>query len=136
MRTDSAFVYADLDHLLRLKKQALRFQLKETNRKAYTGQGYTKSPFKSKGLDFQEVRAYQPGDDIRQIDWRVTAKYGKPFTKLYTDEKERQVFLICDMRSRMKFASRGRFNRLLRHIRPLYYLIWRKTNRTGWDLPF
>ena len=136
MRTDSAFVYAKLDHLLRLKKQALGFKLKETNRQAYTGRGYTKSPFKSKGLDFQEVRAYQPGDDIRQIDWRVTAKYGKPFTKLYTDEKERQVFLICDMRSRMKFASRGRFKSVVAAYTAalLSYLAENKSDRLGFTV--
>lgn len=102
-------VQAEVSDLLEIKKHVARFSLRETNKKAYTGFGQSKSPFKSKGLDFQEVRVYQPGDDIRQIDWRVTAKYGKPFTKLYTMEKERQVFLICDMRSRMKFASRGAF---------------------------
>ena len=101
-------VRADFDDLLSLKRRAVLPMIK-TNKKAYTGFGETKSPFKTKGLDFQEVRAYQPGDDIRLIDWRVTAKYGKPFTKLYTDEKERQVYFICDMRTRMKFASRGAF---------------------------
>lgn len=102
-------VQADVSDLLEIKKRVARFTLRDTNKKAFVGFGQAKSPFKSKGLDFQEVRVYQPGDDIRQIDWRVTAKYGKPFTKLYTDEKERQVFLICDMRSGMKFASRGAF---------------------------
>lgn len=102
-------VQVKVNDLLYLKKQVLNSELKSINHQSYLGWGRAKSPFKSKGLDFQEVRAYQPGDDIRQIDWRVTAKYGKPFTKLYTDEKERQVFLICDMRTRMKFASRGVF---------------------------
>ncbi len=101
-------VRADFDDLLSLKKRAVSPMLK-TNRQSYVGFGETKSPFKTKGLDFQEVRAYQPGDDIRLIDWRVTAKYGKPFTKLYTDEKERQVYFICDMRTHMKFASVGAF---------------------------
>ena len=101
-------VRADFKDLLSLKKRAVVPMIK-TNRYAYTGLGETKSPFKTKGLDFQEVRAYQPGDDIRLIDWRVTAKYGKPFTKLYTDEKERQVYFVCDMRTRMKFASKGAF---------------------------
>ncbi len=101
-------VRADFDDLLSLKKRVVA-PMPKTNRAAYIGFGDTKSPFKTKGLDFQEVRAYQPGDDIRLIDWRVTAKYGKPFTKLYTDEKDRQVYFICDMRTRMKFASDGAF---------------------------
>ncbi len=136
MHFDSPTVSATLDDLLRLKKQAQRFELKETNRQAYLGWGQTKSPFKSKGLDFQEVRTYQPGDDIRQIDWRVTAKYGKPFTKLYTDEKERQVFLICDMRTRMKFASRGRFKSIVCAYATtlLAYLAANKSDRLGFTI--
>ncbi len=105
-------VYADLNDLLSLKKRAIS-PLKQTHQTAYIGVGDMKSPFKTKGLDFQEVRAYQAGDDIRLIDWRVTAKYGKPFTKLYTDEKERQVYFICDMRSGMKFATQGVFKSVL-----------------------
>lgn len=64
-------------------------------------------------MDFQEVRQYQPGDDARQIDWRVTAKYGKPYTKLYTDEKLHSVFIITDARREMKFASRGAFKSVI-----------------------
>lgn len=101
-------VQAKFDDLVSLKRRAVS-PLMKTPQMSYTGFGETKSPFKTKGLDFQEVRAYQPGDDIRLIDWRVTAKYGKPFTKLYTDEKERLVYFICDMRTRMKFASSGAF---------------------------
>lgn len=136
MRSDLQFVSVKMNDLLRLKKQVRHFELKETNRQAYIGWGHAKSPFKSKGLDFQEVRAYQPGDDIRQIDWRVTAKYGKPFTKLYTDEKERQVFLICDMRSRMKFASHGRFKSVVCAYAAalLSYLASNKSDRLGFTI--
>lgn len=73
------------------------------------GFGENKSLFKTRGLNFEEVRQYQPGDDIRQIDWRVTAKYGKPFTKLYTEEKEKQVYILCDLRPNMQFATHGHF---------------------------
>ena len=64
-------------------------------------------------MDFQEVRVYQPGDDIRQIDWHVTAKYGKPFTKLYMEEKERALFFVVDLRSSMKFATHGDFKSVI-----------------------
>lgn len=129
-------VKVETNDLLNIKKQVARFTLKETNKKAYTGWGQAKSPFKSKGLDFQEVRVYQPGDDIRQIDWRVTAKYGKPFTKLYTDEKERQVFLICDMRSCMKFATRGAFKSVwcARVAALLAFLAQNKQDRLGFSI--
>lgn len=98
-----------LNDLIELKKDAENFLLAQSGKKALTGFGSTYSPFKSRGLDFQEVRAYQPGDDIRQIDWHVTAKYGKPFTKLYTEEKERTVFFVVDLRSNMHFATHGDF---------------------------
>lgn len=102
-------VVVDQESLIALKASAREVSLKATRQAVYTGAGETRSVFRTRGLDFQEVRAYQPGDDIRQIDWRITAKYGKPFTKLYTEEKERPVYIVCDMRSRMKFASRGDF---------------------------
>ncbi len=105
-------VFADLNDLLSLKQRAV-IPLGQTRKQSYSGVGEMKSPFKTKGLDFQEVRAYQAGDDVRLIDWRVTAKYGKPFTKLYTDEKERQIYFICDMRSGMKFATQGAFKSVL-----------------------
>jgi uncharacterized protein (DUF58 family) len=97
------------DDLIALKERARHVKTPQTRQSATKGSGDTRSFFRSRGLDFQEMRAYQPGDDIRQINWRMTAKYGKPFTKLYTEEKQRPVYLICDMRSRMKFASHGDF---------------------------
>lgn len=97
------------DDLMALKERARHVVAPETRKMVMKGAGGVRSPFLTRGLDFQEMRAYQPGDDIRQINWRMTAKYGKPFTKLYTEEKERPVYLICDMRSRMKFASHGDF---------------------------
>lgn len=102
-----------LRDLTELKKKAESFLLPQSGRKTMTGFGNMYSPFKSRGLDFQEVRAYQPGDDIRQIDWHVTAKYGKPFTKLYTEEKERTIFFVVDLRSSMHFATHGDFKSVI-----------------------
>ena len=102
-----------LKDLLALKQQAEVLSVPQTKKNVYTGVGDVPSPFKSRGLDFQEVRVYQPGDDIRQIDWRVTAKYGKPFTKLYAEEKDRCLFFICDLRSGMHFASHGDFKSVI-----------------------
>ena len=98
-----------LKDLVALRQRAESFLLPDSGKKALIGTGNTFSPFKSRGLDFQEVRVYQPGDDIRQIDWHITAKYGKPFTKLYTEEKDRTVFFVIDLRSSMFFATRGDF---------------------------
>lgn len=102
-----------LKDLIALKHEAQIFMLPQTGKKAEMGFGSTYSPFKSHGLDFQEVRVYQPGDDIRQIDWHVTAKYGKPFTKLYTEEKERTIFFVVDLRENMHFATHGDFKHVI-----------------------
>jgi len=58
-----------------------------------------------RGMDFAEVRQYQPGDDIRAIDWRVTARTGKPHTKLFTEEREKPVVIYVDLSTTMQFGS-------------------------------
>lgn len=67
------------------------------------------SPFKGRGLEFAESRPYQPGDDVRSLDWRVTARSGRPHTKLFREERERSVLFWVDYRSPMWFATRGTF---------------------------
>ena len=54
------------------------------------------SPFRGRGLDFDEVRAYQPGDDVRQIDWRVTARTGRVHSKIFHEEHDRPLWLLLD----------------------------------------
>ncbi|MGI5309586.1 DUF58 domain-containing protein [Rheinheimera sp. WS51] len=60
---------------------------------------------KGRGMEFDEVRHYQNGDDVRTIDWRVTARTGKMHTKLFREEKERPVFILTDLSSSMHFGS-------------------------------
>ncbi|MCV2885400.1 DUF58 domain-containing protein [Aestuariibacter sp. AA17] len=60
---------------------------------------------KGRGMEFDEARHYQPGDDIRAIDWRVTARTGKTHTKLYREEKERPVFILVDLTQSMYFGT-------------------------------
>lgn len=71
--------------------------------------GSYSSRFRGRGIDFQEVRAYQAGDDIRNMDWRVTARTGKPHTKLFEEEREKPVLLVVDNSPGMHFGSRGTF---------------------------
>jgi len=68
--------------------------------------GGTTSPALGRGLDFSEVREYQAGDDVRMIDWKVTARSGKPHTKLFTEERERPFFIALDLRPSMFFGTR------------------------------
>ena len=64
-------------------------------------------------MEFDEARLYQPGDDIRSIDWRVTARSGKTHTKVFREERERPVFISVDNRLAMHFATRGVFKSVL-----------------------
>ena len=71
------------------------------------------SPFRGRGMEFDESRVYQPGDDIRNIDWRVTARTGRTHTKVFRDERERPVFLWVDLRAPMFFATRGAYKSVI-----------------------
>ncbi len=96
-----------LDELITLRQQARNLNLnrKQTGRAQLSG-GHA-SRFRGRGMDYQESRIYQPGDDIRSMDWRVTARTGRPHTKLYQEERERPVVLCVDLNPGMFFASRG-----------------------------
>ena len=66
------------------------------------------SVFKGRGMDFDEVREYSPGDEVRTIDWNVTARAGKPFVKKYTEERELTIFLLVDISASGNFGTGGR----------------------------
>jgi len=67
------------------------------------------SHFRGRGMEFNESRPYQPGDDPRNIDWRVTARSTEAYTKLFREERERPVLVVVDLRSNMHFATQGSF---------------------------
>ena len=67
------------------------------------------SRFRGRGMEFDESRPYQPGDDPRSIDWRVTARSTTAYTKLFREERERPVLVAVDLRANMHFATRGCF---------------------------
>lgn len=64
------------------------------------------SNIRGRGMDFSEVRAYQTGDDVRQMEWRVTARTNEPHIKLYHEEKERPIFILVDYNASMFFGTR------------------------------
>jgi len=96
----------ELEQLLQLRHSAKNIHLKENISSQTTIGGRHRSVFRGRGMDFDEVRIYQAGDDIRSIDWRVTARTAKTHTKIFREEKERPVFLIVDQRSSMFFGSK------------------------------
>ena len=69
-------------------------------------QGGHRSAHRGRGLEFEEVRLYAPGDDTRNIDWHVTARRGHPHTKLFREERERPVWLVADLHPGLYFGSR------------------------------
>ncbi|TWT40886.1 hypothetical protein RAS1_35710 [Phycisphaerae bacterium RAS1] len=68
--------------------------------------GQYHSAFKGRGMEFEEVREYQPGDDVRTIDWNVTARAGRPFIKSYREERELTVMLVVDVSASQDFGTR------------------------------
>ncbi|MGA9575306.1 MAG: DUF58 domain-containing protein [Lysobacterales bacterium] len=75
--------------------------------------GVNHSVFSGRGMEFDESRVYQPGDDVKTIDWRVTARTGEVHTKLFREERERPVFILLDCRRAMHFGTRVRFKSVL-----------------------
>ncbi|MDO6515379.1 DUF58 domain-containing protein [Neptuniibacter sp. 2_MG-2023] len=76
-------------------------------------EGHHLSHIRGRGMEFDDVREYQPGDDIRHLDWRLMARTGKAHTKLYREERERPVFVLTDLRQPMHFATRGHYKSVL-----------------------
>ncbi|RWC30880.1 MAG: DUF58 domain-containing protein [Mesorhizobium sp.] len=68
--------------------------------------GRHESHMRGRGLSFEELRQYVPGDDIRSMDWKVTARTGKPFVRVFTEEKDRPALIVVDQRMNMFFGSR------------------------------
>jgi uncharacterized protein (DUF58 family) len=71
--------------------------------------GEYRSLFKGQGMEFAEVREYQPGDEVRSIDWNVSARMGRPFVKRYVEERELTVMLAIDLSGSSRFGTRARF---------------------------
>ena len=101
-------IQIQFNNLIRLSAGARQVNLDHSTIKSKQSGGYLSST-KGRGMEFDEARLYQPGDDIRSIDWRVTARTGKPYTKIFREERERPVFLSVDLRPSMFFATRGVF---------------------------
>ena len=95
--------------LIALRHRAAGLRLDARRRATSATSGVHESRFRGRGVDYQESRAYQPGDDIRNMDWRVTARTGAPHTKLYQEERERPVILVLDYNASVFFGTRGCF---------------------------
>lgn len=102
-------VRADLDVLLQLRFAARHLALNWSKKTTAARMGEYASAFRGRGMEFDEIRHYQPGDDIRRMDWRVTARTGQPYTKVFREEREQPVILVVDQSSTMHFGTRLAF---------------------------
>ncbi|MEM7019315.1 MAG: DUF58 domain-containing protein [Pseudomonadota bacterium] len=107
--TDGLGVSVTLEELIALRFEASHLTLANQRKLMSVMAGGYQSRFRGRGIDFAETRHYQPGDDVRSIDWRVTARTGHPHTKVYQEERERPVFLVVDYGPNMVFGTRVAF---------------------------
>ncbi len=91
------------------KVRQIEIKTRGLSRNIFAGQYH--SAFKGRGMAFSEVREYQYGDDIRDIDWNVTARYNKPFIKVFEEERELTVMLLVDVSASQDFGTRNSLKR-------------------------
>jgi uncharacterized protein (DUF58 family) len=99
-------VYVSLESLVKAKYETRGFNFLPRHSITSILSGTHASRLRGRGLDFEEVRGYVNGDDIRAIDWKVTARTKKPHTKVYTEEKERPSLILVDQSSSMFFGTK------------------------------
>lgn len=102
-------LYPDFNDLISYKEQTFDKTQLARYKVHSTAVGGYQSLFRGQGLDFDAVREYVPGDDIRNIDWRVTARTGSPHLKLFKEERERNTVICVDVNSSMRFGTRNTF---------------------------
>src|SRR5580704_8003774 len=98
--------YAELDSLVALEYKARGFSLRHNQPVHSLLFGRRASHVRGRGLDFEELRSYVSGDDVRSIDWRVTARAQRPYVRVYSEERDRATMLVVDQRINMFFGSR------------------------------
>lgn len=101
--------YATLADLIALRHKAHRLALPRNQTATNPMTGQLRSKHQGRGMDFSEVRLYQAGDDIRSIDWKVTARTSKTHTKVFQEERERPVLILLDQGPSLYFGSQVRF---------------------------
>ena len=112
MEAGDDIVRVKLSTLIGLNRDARSLPLISNSVKAKMAGGH-QSAFRGRGMDYHESRPYQPGDDIRAIDWRVTARSGRTHTKVYREERERPVLLWLDLSRSMFFGTQTCFKAVL-----------------------
>ena len=96
-----------------LLKKVRKIEIKTRRLSDHMFGGEYHSTFKGRGMTFSEVRQYQFGDDVRSIDWNVTARYNTPFVKIFEEEREMTVMMLIDVSASENFGTRKQFKREL-----------------------
>lgn len=132
-QTRSLGAYVQLEHLASFHVAAKHLPLKKNKAAISFLAGPYKTKIRGRGMEFEDVRQYQAGDDIRNIDWRVSARTGKAHTKVFHEEREKPVFIAIDQRQSMFFASQVAMKSVLAADLATY-IAWaalNKGDRTG-----
>ena len=106
VKQELAGVYVDLDGLIALEGRDRKVSFLPRQPVHSLLSGRFASRMRGRGLNFEEIRDYRPGDDVRSIDWRVTARLQKPHVRVFNEERDRQGLLVVDQRLSMFFGSR------------------------------
>src|SRR5215471_10104626 len=99
-------VYVDLDELIALEHRGRKVSFLPRRRVHSLLSGRFASRLRGRGLNFEEIRDYRAGDDVRAIDWKVTARLREPHIRVFNEERDRQAILVVDQRLSMFFGSR------------------------------
>lgn len=105
-KQDGNGLFATLEELIEMRRYSPYVQ-NFRQKKSFSSQaGDIRSAFKGRGMEFEEIRSYNFGDDVRDIDWRVTARKENPFTKVYAEERDHEIYVWVDLSAQMLFGSK------------------------------
>lgn len=121
-------IVASVAELVARRGDAARLDATPRGRVRTLHAGAYASAFRGRGMEFDETRQYQPGDDVRAIDWRVTARTGRVHTKLFHEERERPVLMLVDQRPHMRFGTRDAFKSVVA-VRAAATVAWAARDR-------
>ncbi|CAM2747309.1 DUF58 domain-containing protein [Legionella worsleiensis] len=124
-------VVAELNELIELRRYAQTVSYQPEGRALRSGAHLSK--VRGRGMDFAEVRNYQAGDEIRHMEWRVTARTGRPHVKIYQEERERPVVILADFNPTMIFGTRVAFKSVIaaRLAALLAWTVMKQGDRVG-----